>query len=574
MIDLSFGNQSDPRVARVRTRLYQTGQSGISGRYRMLSRLEDWAECREYDHHQWDWNGRSISTSPDAPPGFAVVGSAISVRDKRPIAPLRLTPRVIERFTGLLFSDERRPQVTVEGDEEADDFVTAILEQTNFWEAWSSARNFGGAVGSVLVTFVVNEGKFTFKANTARVVHEVVWRDKDAGVPAGVLIQYPVERLMEEVDEKTGRRTGRLVPQTFIYRRIIDEEWDLVFEEVQLQNGRIPEMKIDDLQSVRHGLGFFPGAWVRNLPGSDEGFDGKSDCDGAYDLFDSIDRLRSQGYAALLANADPTLVISRDPKLAKAGVPIAKGSDNAIDVGLQGSATYLEIGAAGIKAAFEEADSLKQEALDKVRCVFPDPETVAAQAQSGVAMRIVYAPTLEKAGEFRKSYGTGIQVVLEQCLRAARVYLDPSRYKGNARPVFALRPKVVEEDPDPKNPDVAPRTRLVPRTPGKGGMVALQWGPYFAPSPSDTQTSVQTVVAAKAGGLLDLETAVEKNAVNFGIKDTKALIRKIREETDARMQSLMGGDGGDQGPLLDSYEGGDSEQVQDEPPEGEPPAEG
>ena len=193
-VDLSLGS-NNTKAAAVRLQLYNAGAGGISARYRLLSRLEDWAECREYDHHRWDWNGRPVESTgalaaqDGTPQGFVQISAGLSVKDKRPTAPLRLTPRVIERFTGLLLSEDRHPQITVEGDEDADDFLQAVVAESNFWEAAANVRKSGGALGSVLFSFRVTEGRFTFKSHSARTVHEVLWRDRDAGIPSGVLIQ-------------------------------------------------------------------------------------------------------------------------------------------------------------------------------------------------------------------------------------------------------------------------------------------------------------------------------------------------------------------------------------------------
>jgi hypothetical protein len=398
-IDLSFGGSAFPRSLEVRQHLYEVGQQGVEEtRYAVLDRREAFWRCREYEHLDRDWSGhpadaletispRSVSIQP----GMVqpdIQGMEVPIRKRRPTAPLRLCPQVIDRFTGLLFGRDRTPIVTVEGDDDATEWLRAVWKRSRFWRAMHKARDFGGAMGSALVIVSLRDGRFYYQAHNPKTVADVAWADDSATELSGILIQYAYEVRVQERDEHGGSRTRA---EKMIYRRIIDDEMDLTFVPVRLEGTTVPEMEVDLKRSSRHGLGRFPGVWVQNLP-NDESFDGVPDCDGAYQLFDAIDRQVSQSNKGLLANQDPTLVVSRDPKLEQYGVALRKGSENAINVGMGGSASYLEIGGSGIAGAREFAfKDLRQAALDRCQMVIPDPERLAGAAQSGRAIELLHA---------------------------------------------------------------------------------------------------------------------------------------------------------------------------------------
>lgn len=545
-VDLSFHGSAFPRATEVREKLYSEGSVGISGRYARLERLDAFYRCREYDHQKIGWDGlladdyETISPNVATPAGFTQPAQETpneKVRKKRPTAPLRLNRMVVDRYTGLLFSQDRTPRVTVEGDEESDDFLRAVWKKARFWRTMHQARTQGGSMGSTLVTVQLRNGRFSYTAHSPKTIHDIVWEDPDLRIPAGVLIQYKYIEEYEERDSKTGAPNGKMRQVEYVYRRIIDEEWDVLFKPVQIgKDGRIPPMEVDLDKTYQHRLMQFPGAFIQNLP-SDEFLDGAPDSEGAFQLFDTIDRQLSQSNKGLLQNQDPSLVLSRDKKLSAEGAPIFKGSENALEVGIGGSAQYLEIGGSGITAAIEYIKLLRQSAMDLTQCVLVDPTAISGAAQSAKAIEYIYGPMLEKGGRLREQYGEAIETLADITLLAARVWSDPKLYVGRVKgTTFGVPPKVVEDDADPDNPDptVGRVIRLVPRRPGPGGIVSLEWGAFFSETPADIQMAVSTIATVYGAGLMDQETAVRKIAIVFDIEDVDGLLRRVREENEKK----------------------------------------
>lgn len=547
-IDLSFGSTKFPRAREVRQKLYENGSAGQTTRYRRLDRLDAFYKCLEYEHQDTGWDGypadrfETISPQVVVPTGFTQpAADQKPVNQRRPSAPLRLCPLVVDRFTGLLFSKERTPKLAVEGDPDAEDFLQAVFKKARFWRTMYQARTFGGSQGASMVTIQLRKGRFSYTAHPAKIVSDVLWEDADLRIPAGVLIQYIFMREQEVLDDKGGFPTGQTKLVPYLFRRIIDEEWDVKFKPGRIEGRELPKLEVDMHESYEHGLGRFPGVWIQNLP-SDEELDGIPDCDGAFQMFDAIDRQVSQSNKGLLYNQDPTLVYGRDKRYEAIGIPLKKGSENALNIGMGGTATYLEMSGAGIAAAGAFVKDLRQAAMDKCQAVLVDPTQISGAAQSAKAIEYIYGPMLEKAGRLREQYGEAVELLGDLTLDIARRWFDPLQYEGNVqRVMFDLPPKLVEldQDVDNPNPELGQQTRLEPRHPGKGGIVSLTWGAYFQETPTDVQMIIGTLATAYQAQAIDQETFVRKVAHVLEIEDVDGLLRKVREEAEQKKQEMM-----------------------------------
>ena len=524
-----------PRAAEVKQWFYQNAITGETERFRRLDRYEAVFRTTHYLHLTQDWWGMSadtmetISPSVQVPAGFEQPAINMSVRMKRPTAPINLGMAIVKRFTGLLFSQTRRPQVEVEGDEDTQDYLQACMQQMRFFAKMTVARNMGGGTGSVLVTCHLKQGKFALEVHNPKHC-QILWKDRSTLTPLAVLklYRYPVEE--PEVDDKGNFRGMRTVE--YLYRRLITEADDTVFKPVRL--GPNVDLRWEVESEAIHDLGFFPGVWVQNSEVLDSE-DGDPDCHGVWQIFDTIDRLNAQSNKGVLNCCDPTPVIRTDPKeVAQMGGSLRKGSENAIYVGSAGAANYMEISGAGIVAAGTLVDRLTSAALKVVRCVMLDPEQMSGAAQSAKAMEFLYAPMLEAADDLRAQYGDLLIVqLLEMVEKIARAY--------EGKPTKTIDQKTGQEVDAvfllnlPAKPDGTPRKL------GKGGHIKITWGPYFAPTETDRQIEIGNLVTAKTGGLIDEETAVTKGAHLFGVKDFAGMLDKVRTEAKASMD--MGGYG-------------------------------
>jgi hypothetical protein len=523
-----------PRSEQVKLWFYSNAILGETMRSRQLDRYEAHYSCRQYNHLELDWWGMSadqmetVSASIQVPLGFTQPMMELSVRAKRPTAPFNLARAIVDRFTGLLFSEQRHPDVSWEGDSDTEQLMEAIMEQALFWPKWRQARAIGGSTGSVLLTAHLRDGKFNIEVHNTKTC-QVLWKDRRTLTPEAVLICYQFQVMEPVVDERTGEIKGQK-PAFFLYRRIITEQDDTVYKPVKLEPGNNVTWEVES--TVKHSLGFFPGVWIQNLPAL-ENEDGIPDCYGAWQNFDTMDRIISQMNKAVLLNLDPTLVLGVDPKVVEQQGGVRKGTDNALSVGQGGSANYLEITGSGVAAGMTVYEMLKKNTLDVVRCVMVDPEKVSGSAQSAKAIEYLYAPMLEKADDLRAQYGDlGVIPLILVMEKMARAIMGkevdlPDGKKG----ILALR--------------LPPRSDGVAHKFGPGGYVRLHWGAYFSPTETDKQQAIQNAVAAQTGGAIDKATMIQAIAPLFSVKDVKTLQAMIKKEQDADMAAMGGG--GDEG---------------------------
>ena len=255
---------------------------GETNRFRQLDRFDAHYQMRQYQHCQFDWNGLSadqletVSPAVQVPTGFTQPALALLARQKRPTAPFHLVRAVVDRFTGLLFSETRKPNIEVEGDPDTDDFLHACMEQMRFWSRWREARALGGSAGSVLVTVHLKRGQFVMQSHPSKHV-QMLWKDRRSLEPGGALIMYSYPKEEFERDPRTGEMQPRIV--NYLYRRIITETDDTVYKEAPVKPNEALTWEVE--ATARHGLGRFPGSWIQNLPDS-ESEDGVPDCAGIW----------------------------------------------------------------------------------------------------------------------------------------------------------------------------------------------------------------------------------------------------------------------------------------------------
>ena len=539
-------------AAEVITFLQRNAVFGETLRFRQLDRYEAHYRGTQYDHQKTDWWGREADyaevVSPDAvtAPGFTTAGGPsdeVTVRDMRPTAPKNLCRTIVNRYTGFLFSDSRLPTVKVENDEDTEALLRAVVDEFGFWPAWRSARKLGGAEGSACMTAHLRDGAFAFEVHNTKNL-TVIWKDRRTWTPRGILkmYKYPVEENV--VDPKTRRVTGtRLVD--YVYRRIITDEVDCTFKPVPLDAGDVAgQWEPDPALTVTHSLGVFPGVWVQNTSESED-MDGDADCEGAWQSLDTLDRLLAQLNKGVILNLDPTPVIGVDEKEIATGGGMRKGSDNALYVGVNGKATYLEMTGQGIEKGLALLAELKKSVCEVTRYVDVDPDKISGSAQSAKAIEYLFAPMIECADELRSQYGPAVVRLLRVVETMVRKFYDaapvqlPARADGTPQiGKFELdlpKRSVQREVPDTG----AVEDVLVTHKLGSGGRVSIAWGPYFAATVTDDKQRIDNAVTAKQGGLVSHETAIESTADIFGIEDVAGEKSKVDEEQAAEAQAML-----------------------------------
>lgn len=499
---------------------------GMSPRQQVLNRM--WASYRgqQYDARRVDWDGtersegidfEAIATAGFIPPGYYDAGATFPIKFRRPSTPYHLRKVIVDRFTGLLFTERRHPQIRVVDDPRTEDYVRTLVDVARLWPAMILARTYGGAMGTVCAGFQFLDGKPAIE------VHDPRWCVPEFEDRHTLKLASLEKKYMFPVDERDPE-TGAWRQVPYWYRRIIDAERDVLFVPVPVSDAA-PVWEVE--REVVHGLGFCPVVWAQNLPVQDD-VDGDPDCLAIDDLCDQIDALLSQAAQGVLANSDPTLLIVTDAELES----IRKGSRNAIKLPSGGSAQYMELSGTGPKAALELADRLREMALEVAQCVLDQPETAQVTATQ-VERR--FASMLSKAAILREQYGERlVKPLIEMMLKGARSLAKPRVVDGVlVRQTLQLPMKV--------QPNGDGTVKRAARELGEGGILELVWGPYFAPTLEDAQKAAQSATLAKSGGLLDSAHAIAFVAPYFNVEDVTAISEKIKAES---AEALAGIDAG------------------------------
>lgn len=523
-------------------------------RFQALDKLDQYADCRQYDRLVHDWDGRRDGFSGEA--SFVFPGY-LPMDKRRPNVRYNLGKLIITRLTAMALGEESWPEVTVPGDPEAEDYAKALADASKLQQRVQEARNKGGASGTAVLSFSFVEGEPRVKAHEAKHCYPLRWADRDEHVLAGVLKAYRYPRTVY-VD-------GRPTVKDFYSARYWDQEMEVVWDP-------IPQERAQDgtwsfavkSYAVRHGYGECPVYWCQNLP-DNEREDGVSDIDGLDTTFDRINHLLSATTKGTIANVDPTLVI-KDQAGKNPGL-VQKGSGNAIFS--PGGAEYLELQGTAVSAAKDLAQELVRYCLNTAGVVVGDPEKMGGKAQSAQALKMLYLPMCNQCDLLRVQYGGLVVQVLRGMLRAARligstgpgpIVTTQDGVRIQSKPVVVLPPKVEKVDKPGADEAESSTTEevITERNPGESDRIELKWPPYFQPSMVDVQAMVEAVTKAK-GVTVSQRTAIKFTAPVFGVTD----IDKEQAEIDVeRAQAVE-----EQGALMDrqaaaesAFGGGDGEE--------------
>lgn len=521
---------------------FSPNQHVLAGdRYAMLDRLQSFYDCTQHDYKRFDFDGR-ITNNPRV--GTPTMSGAekpsfyVPLKMRRPSAPYRLGKIVVDSFTNLLFGEQRFPQIRVDGNDADQDFARALVKAAKLSVKMIEARPLGGAMGTVGLSWAFVNGQPRVDVHNAKnlFVHE--WEDRTQLIPRHVTEVYLYGR-----HEWNGKEFQRVL---YWYRRDWLPEVDIVFKPVLYQPNVDPIWTPDPDKISEHGDGEAHFIWIQNLPS--EEIDGLPDCDGLYDSLDAVDMLFSVVVRGATLNLDPTLVLKMDPEIVRR-MGVTKGTDNALTVGKDGDASYLELGGNSIKAGTDLLEFLRRSILEAAQCVVPDPHEIAAQGVSAVALKALFAPMLAKSDIHREQYGAGIERLLNQMIRVARKNMN-TRVKDPATgeetmPMLMLPPRIEREpvlDPLTQKPTGEFIIKRFPRLPGKeGGELDLLWPPHFLPTPDD-QTKIVTNLVAATGGksFMSRETAIDLSATLFGIDPAQEQERIANQaHADASAEQAM-----------------------------------
>jgi|GEM_PF-1256299 len=522
-----------------------------NNRFYALDKLEAYYRATQDEHKRYDWDGRfaGYDDAAQVAPGWVV-----PYKSRQPSARYDLGRVIVTRLTSLIFGADHFPELRVEGDEEAESFVRALCETSLLPMRIAEARDLGGSVGSVGMSFAFVNGHPRVEVHNAKHLTVLRWKDENTWEPAAVLKTYAYVRRVFDPG------TNRMKDVTYYYARYWDEAVEIVWEPIREDLAKTTDWGHAKKSVVAHGFGFTPFYWIQNEPDSTEP-DGFCDYEGLCGNFDELNQLFSAASKGTKANCDPTLVIHMDPSMN--GGSVRKGSDAAIYS--EKGAKYLELSGTAVEAAMKMMKELRAASLDVASVVLADPEKLSGAAQSAAAMGILYQPMLAKCNIRRETYGNGgIKDLLLGMLRAAKTIL--ARAPGNGidaegnptleQPAILLPKRVKHKDVEEAVSDLVedPLTggflvkkkkevEYVDQTPGELEELTLNWPPYFSPTWADIDAAAKAVTSANGGKpVISQRTAVQAVQTLFGIQNVDNEMSELEHEGKraiAEAQALM-----------------------------------
>lgn len=451
-----------------------------AARLQALQRVLDGAQ---YDHLPHDFaEERNLA------------GEYIPLRQRRPSVRTHLCRLVVEDAVSLLFGDGHFP--TVLADAEATRAALAdLIREKSFNTLMMQAATFG-AVGSAAIRLRVLKNKPFFDVLKTAFLTPT-WRDDDPDTLASVTEKYKVkaDRLIElgyKVEPSDGDHW---------FMRMWDDATETWFKPWPVRSDEKP--KVDTARTLRHGLGFVPILWVKNLPGGDE-IDGDSTFARALDTVVELDYLMSQAGRGLKYSSDPTLVL-KGPSDDALGTH-AGGSATALVVPPEGDAKLLEINGTAAGAVLNHARELRTSALELMHGNRAHPDKMTA-AQSGRAMELLNQGLVWLAGRLRVAYGDGALLSLLGMVCRASQIVKGGLVIGGAQAVL-----------DPAG-------------------VSLKWPDWYPPTADDRFAEVNALNAGIVGGIVSRETAVQTAMEFYKIEDYRAELARVvsdMAEADAR----------------------------------------
>jgi hypothetical protein len=415
-------------------------------------------------------------------------GEYIPLRRRRPSVRYPLARIVVDDSLSLVFGEGHFP--TLDCTDARGRAVLADIARESGLNQTMLEAALRGSVGSVAVLLRVLSGRVFFRVLPSTYLTPQ-WNAAAPDQLASVTELYKVSGAV------LAAQGYAIADPSGIYwfQRVWDDDEEKWFVPTPVSDGRPSE--VDTSRSVRHGLGFVPIVWVRNLPGGDD-VDGGCTFRLAVETGIEIDYQLSQAGRGLKYSSDPTLLI-REP----AGVDneIVRGGGNALVVSEKGDAKLLEIGGTAAAAVIDYVRFLRELALEGVHGNRASADRLSAP-QSGRALELMNQGLIWLADNLRVSYGGALLQLAQMVVRASEIY--PLSVRGEA---------------------VAPLDA--------GARITLRWPRWYPPDAEDRQRDALTLKTLADAGQISRETAVMSIADVYDIEDVAAELARIKRDQAA-----------------------------------------
>ncbi len=440
-------------------------------------------------------NGRLYDVLPyDFQNERSPVGEYVPLRKRKPSVRYPLCRVVVEDSVSLLFSEGHFPSIDCP-DRIAQNSLASIVRDSHLNLVMTEAA-IRGSVGSVAILMRVLKGRIFFQVLDSMYLAPA-WDPSEPDTLLTVTERYKAAGSQLLANGYDISEPG----VEYWFQRSWDSDAETWYIPSPVSEG--PPLNVDSKRTVRHGLGFVPMVWIRNLPGysaTGDPCDGTCTFRAAIETQIEIEYQLSQAGRGLKYSSDPTLLL-KEP--IGSDTDIVKGAGNALIVGEKGDARLLEIGGTAAAAVIDYVRTLREFALESIHGNRASPERLNA-AQSGRALELMNQGLLWLADNLRITYG---EVAL---LSLARLIV-----RASAR--YTLR--AAGEDLPPMDP----------ATP-----LSLKWPRWYPTSAADRQLDAATLSTLINSGLISRVSAMKAIADTYDIDNvTSELEESAADQDDA-----------------------------------------
>ncbi len=431
--------------------------------------------------------------------GGSAGGSYIPLVRRRPSVLYNLPKIVVDESVTMLFGLDHFPQIRSSEFEEEEQFLQYVTRKSKLKRVMLEAAKIG-SVGSVCVLVKILKGNFHFEVLGTRDVMPYFDR----------LEPERLVRLVQKrkIDGSSLRSQGYTIKNDEINRffylvRELNESEEIFYMpylcDKDKEEGFVK--KKDNEGTERHGFGFAPAVWIKNLPCT-QAIDGECTFECILDILVEVEYQLSQEGRLLRYNSDPTLVIKNPVQLD--GAQLIKGSGT-ISLDEKGEAYYAEITGKSTEAVNNYVDKLREFALEVCRGNRSTPEKLNT-AQSGKALQMLNSALIGLVSEMQITYGDdGLLKIYEMISDIASNKKYKINYGGKEVPPNLIKAK---------------------------DNLTLDWPEWYPKSAQEELQEAQTLTTYKDSGILSTETVLKVVAEEFHVVDIKKELNSIVSEKD------------------------------------------
>lgn len=456
-----------------------------------LNLLDCYYENEQYDDLM-DWN-EALKQNEYVP-----------VRERKPRIIYNVAKVLVDKVTSKLAGESTFPKFKIEGEEDDTEFFNTVQKAIKFRSRLIDPIRNTLKHGACFVRYYLVNGQV--KIEYAKSMYCYPQFDQ-TGQLENVEIKY--------VYEDQNDRDAQGSPIKKWYRLVLTQQADIMYDNPIYRAGVRPTFT--EAARADHGLGWVQGEWFITHEDKFD-YDGRSLYGDVLGFIDELNYSLSQSSQAIQYNQDPQLAVNKmdEDEIDK----LIKSSAKAWNFGREGEGKYLETELGGVKEAGEQRDGFKTLMLDVVRIVLHDPEKITGNAQSGEALKQLYAPMLELIDELRS--------VLEPLIVNLLIKISMTLLHYNAEGF-----ETIVQTPDGYVPNSVEFT--------------IQWPSIFPPTLADINLMATAANMLQQAGVISRESLTKWFAAQTNIiDDVDEELKRI--ETQEPLPSPFGSfdDGGGQ----------------------------